>query len=63
VTPEHPITRVRIEIERGGFTRYVELHGTADEPVDGAAAIAEDGEFGMVELRLRDRLEPSSDEG
>ena len=54
---------MRIDIKRGEFTRYVELHGTADEPVDGAAAIAEDGEFGMVELRLRGRLEPSNDEG
>lgn len=45
--PRAPHHSRAIEIERGEFTRYVELHGTADEPVDGAAAIAEDGAFGI----------------
>jgi hypothetical protein len=57
-----PITRVRIEVDRGEFTQVIELHGTATAPVDGAFAAVEDGDYGMVELRLRGRLNQPVDE-
>jgi hypothetical protein len=46
-TTPAPITRVRIEVDRGG---------------DGAFAAVEDGDYGMVELRLRGRLNQPVDE-
>jgi hypothetical protein len=62
VAPPQSITRVRIEVERGEVTQVIELYGTTAEPVDGAVASSEDGAYGMVELRLRGRLEPAPDE-
>ena len=56
--PQPPITRVRVEVERGEFTRVIELHGTSTAPVDGAFAAVDDGDYGTVELRLRGRLSP-----
>ena len=61
-TTPAPITRVRIEVDRGEFTQIIELHGTAAAPVDGAFAAMEDGDYGMVELRLRGRLNQPVDE-
>lgn len=64
VTATHaPITRVRIEVDRGELTQIIELHGTAAAPVDGAFATTEDGAYGTVELRLRGRLTSAVDEG
>jgi hypothetical protein len=62
-TTPAPITRVRIEVDRGALTQIIELHGTAAAPVDGAFAATEDGDYGMVELRLRGRLDPPVDVG
>jgi hypothetical protein len=62
-TTPAPITRVRIEVDRGEFAQIIELHGTATAPIDGAFAATEDGDYGMVELRLRGRLNPPVDAG
>lgn len=61
MTPNQPITYVRIEVRRGDSSQTIELHGSATAPIDGAFAFTEDDRHGYVELRLRGRTDPADD--